>query len=807
MERLSALYELATSYCTCREVDTLLKTLATRLSQQLEARAVFVWLCTKGGPELVCRGRWVEKAERFETVPQPVTEGLLAEMLEAGGTRRLSRDEVDPDALVHLTAIHRERVSTALYTSIPGSTTSEGVIEVLNTSHGEFTADDAVFLEEAAHITGQALAALQDIEKDRLAGLETVERLTALYDIGRAFNSTLELADLLPVMAEKIFTLLGAQACNVWLVNSEQKDLYFAQQVGDDPTTNEHERVPLGEGLIGQVAQQGEAHLVADAQQEPLLVARQLPDSDFRIETLMCAPMLKDDTVLGVIEVINKLDGAPFDEDDLFLLQTVAEQAAIALNNANLLEAERKVHELDALLAISQEITSTLNLDRVLTTVVHQAATVVPFDRCAIGLFDRGQFVLGAVSGESEVPRTREMDRLHVVLESVASHSEAVSARRREGGWEINIPDSNDELKGFIEAQGYSGFYALPLRDEHGTVGVLALLSNQADFLSENHVEVLSILASQTTVAIRNARLYQEVPLISVWKPLLEKKQQLVAMPFGRWLEWGWKVGLIVLALIVVPWKLRVEAGATVVPARRRVVSTEVEGVIKRVLVREGDQVAEGAVLAELDDTDNRLRLGQAQTDWALARRDLQDAEAHGELGAATQARLQMEIAQEEVSLFSQKVESARLRSPIAGVIVTSKVEDKVGKLLSRGEEFCELVDPYQMAVEMNVPETEEALIRPPASVALKLNSFPTRTFRGTVERMGARTVSAAGEQYFIVRALFPNPNGVARTGMVGQAKITAAGGWSQSGWYPVGYVLFRAPARWIWTKVWSWLP
>jgi multidrug efflux pump subunit AcrA (membrane-fusion protein) len=422
-------------------------------------------------------------------------------------------------------------------------------------------------------------------------------------------------------------------------------------------------------------------------------------------------------------------------------------------------------------------------------------------------LFDRGQFVLGAVSGEAEVPRTREMGQLREALEAVASQPEAISANHHEEGWEVNAPDGNEELAPFLEAQGYNGFYALPLRDEQGTVGVLALLSSEADFLSENHLEVLSILASQTTVAIRNARLYQEVPLISIWKPLVEQKQKLLAVPFGRWLEWGWKVGLVVLALIIVPWKLRMEAGATVVPAERRVVSAEVEGVIKRVLVREGDKVAGGAVLAELDDTDNRLRLGQAQTDMALARRDLQDGEAHGDLGAAAQARLRMEIAQEEVSLFRQKVEQARLRSPIAGVIVTPKVEEKVGKLLRRGEQFCELVDPVQMAVEMNVPETEEALIRPSASMALKLNSLPTRTLRGTVERVGAQTVSAAGEQFFIVRGLFPNPDGAARTGMVGQAKITAVGGWFQRGWYPVGYVLFRSPARWVWTKVWSWLP
>jgi hypothetical protein len=91
--------------------------------------------------------------------------------------------------------------------------------------------------------------------------------------------------------------------------------------------------------------------------------------------------------------------------------------------------------------------------------------------------------------------------------------------------------------------------------------------------------------------------------------------------------------------------------------------------------------------------------------------------------------------------------------------------------------------------------------------VALKLNAFPTDTFVGTVERVSAQTTAADGEQYFFVRILFPNPGGRARTGMVGRAKITAAGGWFESGWYPSGYVLLRDPARWAWRKLWTWLP
>ena len=92
----------------------------------------------------------------------------------------------------------------------------------------------------------------------------------------------------------------------------------------------------------------------------------------------MGVPLRKDDQVLGVVEIVNKADGTQFNEEDLFFLASISEQAAVALHNANLLEAERKVSALDALLKISQEITSTLDLDHVLTTVVHQASSVVP---------------------------------------------------------------------------------------------------------------------------------------------------------------------------------------------------------------------------------------------------------------------------------------------------------------------------------------------------------------------------------------------------------------------------------------------
>jgi len=139
--------------------------------------------------------------------------------------------------------------------------------------------------------------------------------------------------------------------------------------------------------------------------------------------------------------------------------------------------------------------------------------------------------------------------------------------------------------------------------------------------------------------------------------------------------------------------------------------------------------------------------------------------------------------------------------------VVTPKVEEKVGELLEKGAVFCELVDAQRLALEMNVPETAIDLVHPGAPVTLKLNAFPTRTFAGTVERVSAQAVPIDGAQHFVVRALFDNPDLTARTGMVGRAKIGAVGGWADSGWYPVGYVLLRGPARWFWRTAWAWWP
>jgi RND family efflux transporter MFP subunit len=808
METTSALFELASVSLACRDQDTLLKTFAARVGATLGARAVLVWVFDPAAEALVCRMRWTEPGERLNPAEDPVTEGPLVVAYESAASSRLSAREISPEALEHLEETSRTRVKSALYASLPGSQRPEGVVEVINKHGGDFTAEDVHFLEEANRLAGQALTNLGAIEGERQAQLATLERLTALYDLGRTFTSTLELGELLPIVAGKIRDILGAGACNLWLADPDSDQLYVAQQAGEDPTVEEDTRASLTEGLLGEIAQQANPKLVEDAAEDLGLQERRKDAGEFEIQSWMGAPLRKDDEVLGVVELLNKSDGTPFNEDDLFFLSSISEQAAVALHNANLLESERKVHALDALLKISQEITSTLDLDHVLSTVVQNAATVVPFDRCVIGFFDRRRFVLGAVSGETEVPKTREMSELRERLEWVAEEENPISADQDEDGWRLEPEEARAQVVSFLEAHEYKGFYAIPLRDDQGTLGALALLSSEPDFLNDSNKETVAILANQTTVAIRNAQLYQQVPLANFLQPLADQKKRLLAIvPEGRWRQYLERAGIIAALLVFIPWPMRVGTDATVVPAERRIVTTIDGGIVQRVLVHEGDSVQKGQLLAQLYNGENRVRLAQAEAALSQARRELAEAEFHNDPAAAGQAKIRADLHAAEVQLEQERVAAAQLVAPLAGVVVTPKVEEKTGTMLKPGERFAEVVAQNPMAAEMSVPESDLGLLRPGKRVTLKLNAFPANTFNGTVERLGAQTRSDAGDQYFLVRALFENTAGRARNGMVGRARIRAAGGWFESGWYSIGYVLLRAPARWIWQKLWAWMP
>jgi RND family efflux transporter MFP subunit len=810
METTNALFELASVSLSCRDRETLLKTFAVRTGTLLGAKAVALWLKNPERGTLVSAAVWADSGSRYglRAVNGERGKGILEQVLESSKATHLGSNASLLDTLVHLEPNFRAGLTAALYSPIRSVQGSLGIVEVLRSSQAPFTERDFQVLEEAGRLLAQALMNLGDLGRERQAHLFTVERLTSLYDLGRTFTSFLELSELLPIVASKICDLIEADACNLWLVDARSQELYLAQKSGHDPTMEEGARVSASEGLLGEVVQRATPRLLAQPQEEAALGGRRLTADGFAVESWMCAPLRKSDEVLGAVEVFSKNGGKSFTDDDLFFLASISEQAATSLYNARLLETERKASTLAALVNISQEITSTSDLRQILATVANQSARIVNFDRFAIGYFDRGKFVLGAVSGEEQIPPTEEMEGLRDLLAWVGGQTEPISAELGKDSWHIEPESARTRSIPFLEANQYNGFHAIPLYDKQGPVGAIGLLSKYAEFLTSADREILGILAGQTAVATRNSQLYQESLFKGFLQPLTRKKRQVSSnLPQQQTRLYVKRIAMLAAALVVVPWPLRVSTDATIIPAQHRVVSSIEGGVIEKVFVKEGDSVKLGDALAQINDGEDRIKLAQAQAALESARRDLGEAEFRNDPAAAGQAKARADLHLEEVQLEQKRLAEATLHAPLAGIVVTPKLEEKVGTMLKPGEALAEIVEQDNMAAELYVPETDLPLVHAGRGTSLKLNSFPTRTFQGIVERIGVQPHLESGEQYFVVRAKFRNPSGVVKDGMAGRAKIQVGGGWLQSGWYPVGYALIRRPSRWLWMKLWTVLP
>jgi len=649
----------------------------------------------------------------------------------------------------------------------------------------------------AADIAAAALYGARGYQDEHNNTLASITRLTQLYDIEKVFSSTLEMDDLLPIIGSKVREMLECEAVNVWLLEPDES-LRLMHQSGLDVTVRERDLQRPGEGIPGDVSDNGEPVLVQQADDERLVRRNQGQEAG-GVVSLVVAPILDHEALVGVIEAVNKLDDTPFDDDELFTLSRLAESAAIALHNASLLAAERKVEVLETLVTVSREITSTLDLDRVLQAVVNGPATVIPYERAAISLEQRGRFVLRAISGSVEFnledPKIQELSKI-LQWASLLKEPTLISQH----GTEISTDREATRAKfeHYFAETGMRAFQAVPLADEEGRVGVLSFESSDPDFLTVAHLEMIKVVASQATVALRNASLYKEVPFIGVLQPLIQKKQRFFALEkYKRALVLA-AVCTGVLFFALFPLPLRIDGPATVAPGRAAHLGAEIEGVVKQVNVREGERVHQGEVLGSLEDWDYRSALAAAQAKREIAVTLMNRALATNDGTEAGIQQAQADYWTAEVARAQQRLDHTQVRSPIDGVVSTPHIENLVGRKLKFGDTFADVVDNSQALVDVTVDQSDISLVGVGQKARVKLDGFPSRTFNGQVAVVSPLARLEGDSRAFYARVSVPNSDGVLRAGMQGRAKVS-------TGWHPAGKVFFRQPVMWIWSKLWEW--
>ena len=690
----------------------------------------------------------------------------------------------------------RRKLVTLAYVPLLVNDTMIGTIELV---HCEQQFPEAMLdaLNEIAELAAPAIAAALYYESERNTNLHSISRVTQMYDLEKVFNSTLEMDPLLGTIATKFQEVMNVQGINLWMVSDDV--LQLVECAGADPTVQVGMVQKQGEGIAGDISDSGEPVLIEDSEDERLQKRNQGIEEG-AVFSIVAAPLMEHETLVGVVEAVNRLDGVPFDEDDQFLLANISETASNALHNASLLQAERKLEILEALVKVSSEITSTLDLDRVLDAIVNGPSSVIPYERAAIALEQRGSLRVSAISGVAKInPQDPNTSRLQELLEWASLSKESIFVVQHGDEVEEDRPETRAKFEKYFADSGMRAFHALPLADDDGTVGMLSFESSDPDFLGTAHLEMIKVLAGQATVALRNASLYREVPFIDVLEPLLEKKRRFMALEKRRRMALVAGAVLALLFLAGFPLPLRVDGPALVTPARSAHIQSEVAGVVQRVNVREGDSVKQGAVLATLADWQYRSELAAAQAKYETAVSQMDRALAANDGREAGILRAQADYWSSELIRARERLEKTVLRSPIDGLVATPHLEDMVGRSLNPGDTFAEVVDTSKADVDVSIDENDVPLLRTGDGASVKLEGFPTRTFHGEVAIISPISQLEGPARVFYARVSVPNKDGLIRAGMQGRSKIS-------TGWSPAGQVFFRRPAMWLWSKIWSWI-
>ncbi len=783
--------EFAAALLTRPEVGPRAQLIADQVAQLLPGTAVVVYIV-----EDLDYPTWTHKALAGDVQvggTMDFTSGTLGTVAESKTLVVFEGADLQREDYAHLDI--RRTVASLAYVPLFMDEVLFGAIELISYEQ-PFPTEMLEALQDIAELASPAIAAARSYENERNASLHSISRVTQMYDLEKVFNSTLEMNELLVIIAKKFQEVMAVQAVNLWMVNSDALELVSRE--GFDPTVELGTVQKPGEGIAGDVSDNGESVLIDDPADERLQ-KRNAGHEDESIFSIVAAALMEHETLVGVVEAVNRMDGAPFDEDDQFLLTNICETASNALHNASLLQSERKVEILQTLVRVSGEITSTLNLDRVLQSVVNHTQAIIPFERAAIALEQRGALQLKAISGVTQInPADPAVAGLKEMLEWASISNEETHITQHNDEIDDPRPETQVKFADYFSATGMRAFYALPLIDDQGRLGVLSFESSDPDFLTVAHLEIIKVLAGQATVALRNASLYREVPFIDLLAPLLQKKKRFLAMEKRRR---GLMIALaiaVVLFLILCPLPMRVSGDATVASARTAQLQAGVDGVVKNVYVREGEHVRQGEVLAELEDWNYRADLAAAQAKYAEATETMNRALAQNDGTLAGEQRAKVDYLRADLARARERLDRTVIWAPFDGVVTTTQVQNSVGRRLTQGDTFAQIIDTSHVTVDVAVPEDDATLLRSGEHASIKLESFPLRTFRGDAAVISPQGQVESEQRVFIARINVSNPDGSIRPGMQGQGKVSV-------GWHPAGYVLFRGPAMWLWGKLWSW--
>jgi diguanylate cyclase (GGDEF)-like protein len=359
-------------------------------------------------------------------------------------------------------------------------------------------------IAERQRIEAELRASAQHLHDLYTVTKRQAQELRLLGQVRSVLARAIDLSVIFYSVVEAIARTFGyTQVC---IYMREHDELVLQHQVGYSFIW---ERIPLGKGIISRTI----------LSERPALIADVSADSDFLgaiegVVSEICVPLWEDDRVIGALNV-ESINGVVLTEDDLRLMTELAEHIHVAIERARLYERLwQRVQQLDALYSIMGDITGNLNLDDVLRAIVTRMLTLIRAAHGALALYDAQQnhlIVHVSVNMDYDYAGVRLALGEGAMGKAALTRQPVVVCDYR--AW------SERSLQ--CEAESTANVLAVPLLAGDELIG--AMSAGDGDLkriFTADDIRLLSMFAQQATVAIKNARLFEEVQYLAITDPL-----------------------------------------------------------------------------------------------------------------------------------------------------------------------------------------------------------------------------------------------------------------------------------------------
>jgi GAF domain-containing protein/HAMP domain-containing protein len=495
-EELSALNEIATVVSQSLDLDEILYSALDESLQVMEIEAGGIYLLNeKAGLLNIVAQRGFSPQFVAEIDNIIIGEGFSGRVVQSGQPLVVKNVSTDPRLTRKVVRDEGLRSMASVPLAVKGKVL--GTLFAITRGDREFTDQDVQLLTSIGHQIGVA------IENANLynAAQRRAEQFRVLSELGRRLTSILAIDALLNQVVRLIQQAFKYDVVEIGLVEGDE--LVFkrrAKLLSDDPL--ESFRIKIGEqGVTGEVAATGEPLLVPDVSLDQRYV--NIDDDDTRSE--LAVPIKSKGQVIGVLNIQSReLDA--FDESDLVLTQSLADQVAIAIENARLFIGEqRRADQFRVISEVGGQISSILDVEGLLDEMSRLIREAFGYYHVAFGLIEGDEVVYKAGSGIlSDVPGFQfEPARLKIGLEGVTGWVAST-------GKPFYVPDVSKEPR-YIEMQGSKtrSELTVPVSARGKVLGILDVQSDQLNAFDESDLTVLQSLAYQAGVAIDNATLFE----------------------------------------------------------------------------------------------------------------------------------------------------------------------------------------------------------------------------------------------------------------------------------------------------------